>query len=294
MFDVFQQHPLLFLCTVALLGLVVGSFLNVVIHRVPIMMKNAWEDECREWLNTDSGAATGPASAAARTSYNLVVPRSQCPACGRGITPVENIPIISYLMLRGRCAGCGTPISVRYPAIEAITAILSLAAAWHFGFGWETAAALIFTWALIALAGIDFETRLLPDSITVSLLWLGLLVNMGEIFTDLQSSVLGAVFGYLSLWGVYHLFKLLTGKEGMGYGDFKLLAALGAWGGWQLLPLIVLLASVVGAVVGLALIVIKGRDQNVPIPFGPYLAVAGWIALLWGADVNHWYLRQVL
>lgn len=289
-----QQHPAVFLLAISVLGLMVGSFLNVVIHRLPIMMRRAWADECREWLNEEDGQAASAANTEPEQPFNLIVPRSQCPNCGHKISALENVPVLSYLALRGRCAACRAPISLQYPLIEGLTALLSLTVAWRFGYGWETVAALLFTWALIALAVIDIHNKLLPDSITLPILWLGLLVNIGDLFTELESSVLGAVFGYLSLWSVYHLFRLLTGKEGMGYGDFKLLAMLGAWAGWQTLPLTILLSSALGAVVGIALIAIKGRDHNVPIPFGPYLAAAGWIALLWGPQITQWYLRHIV
>ncbi|HKF95319.1 MAG TPA: A24 family peptidase [Gammaproteobacteria bacterium] len=293
MFAVLETHPVAFLLAIAILGLTIGSFLNVVIHRLPIMMKRAWADECHEWLkeNSQTNDAEGEGSG---KPYNLIVPRSQCSACGHQITARENVPVISYLVLRGRCAACRASISLQYPLIEILTAILSLIVAWHYGYAWHTVGALLFTWVLIALAVIDFHTQLLPDSITLPMLWLGLLGNVGGLFVDLQSSVLGAACGYLSLWCVYHLFKFLAGKEGMGYGDFKLLAMLGAWGGWQILPLVILLSSVAGAAVGIGLIVIKGRDRNVPIPFGPYLAIAGWIAFLWGPKITQIYLQHVL
>lgn len=294
MLTALQDHPAVFLIAIAILGLVIGSFLNVVIYRLPIMMQRTWADECREWLSAAGSTAEIPSDKTFESPFNLVVPRSQCPACGHKITALENIPLISYLALRGRCAACRAPISPQYPIIEILTAILSLIVAWRFGYGWETSAALLFTWALIALSAIDFHVKLLPDAITLPSLWLGLLVNMTGLFTDLQASVLGAVCGYLSLWCVYHLFKLLTGKEGMGYGDFKLLAMLGAWMGWQMLPLTILLSSVVGATVGIALIIVKGRDRDNPIPFGPYLAAAGWIALLCGPQITQWYLRHLL
>jgi leader peptidase (prepilin peptidase) / N-methyltransferase len=293
MFSVFQTHPVIFLVSMTLLGLIVGSFLNVVIHRLPIMMQRGWEAECRAFFGETDGRQHS-IEARPEAAFNLIVPRSQCPHCGHDIRAVENIPVISYLALRGRCSQCHAPISAQYPAVEALTAALSLLAAWRYGYGWETLAALALTWALIALAGIDLKTKLLPDAITLPVLWLGLLANMAGLFTDLQSAVLGAVFGYLSLWGVYQLFKLLTGKEGMGYGDFKLLAMLGAWTGWQALPLIILLSSLVGAIVGVGLIAFKGRDRNIPIPFGPYLAAAGWIAFMWGPQITEWYLRQML
>ncbi len=288
MLGVFQTNPLLYLLATGLLGLIVGSFLNVVIHRLPVMMRRTWTLECQAWLGDKQGAVDD----SGEETYNLLTPRSHCPNCGHSIGALENIPIISYVALGGRCAKCHAPISRRYPLVEALTALLSVAVAWRFGIAWETAAALLFTWALIALSSIDMDTTLLPDSITLPGLWLGVLLNMGGLFTDLQASVLGAIFGYLSLWCVYHAFKLITGKEGMGYGDFKLLAMLGAWAGWQALPLIILFSSAIGAIVGVGLILVLGRDRNVPIPFGPYLAMAGWIGLLWGTPITDWYLRH--
>ncbi len=265
-----------------ILGLIVGSFLNVVIHRVPVMLERAWRQECRDYLALEETAEKPP--------YNLVTPRSQCPECGHRIAAWENIPLLSYLWLGGKCAGCKAPIPRRYPLVEALTGALSLLVAWRFGYGWETAGALLLTWALIALAVIDLRTQLLPDGITLPLIWLGLLFNLAGVFTDLESALLGAVFGYLSLWLVYQGFKRLTGKEGMGYGDFKLLALLGAWLGWPMLPLIILLSSVAGALIGVALMLVKGRDKDIPIPFGPYLAIAGWIALLWGDAIINMYM----
>jgi leader peptidase (prepilin peptidase)/N-methyltransferase len=226
-----------------------------------------------------------------------VVPRSACPKCGAPITALQNVPVISYLFLRGKCANCSAKISVRYPIVEFVTALLSAAVAWKFGFTWFTFAALLLTWTLIALTVIDFDTQLLPDNITLPLVWLGLLISLGTTIPELKlpidtrSSIIGAVVGYLSLWSVFHLFKWITGKEGMGYGDFKLFAALGAWLGWQMLPLIILLSAFTGAVVGISLIVFRGRDKNIPIPFGPYLAAAGWIALMWGTTLTESYLR---
>jgi leader peptidase (prepilin peptidase) / N-methyltransferase len=291
MLAAFQDHPAVFVLAITLLGLAVGSFLNVVVHRLPVMLKRAWATECREWLNAQDNQ---PEQDAVGEPYNLVTPRSQCPACGRRITAFENIPLLSYLALRGRCAACHTRISPRYPLVEGLTALLSFTVAWRYGYAWATLGALAFTWALIALSAIDLQTTLLPDSITIPWLWLGLLANTGGVFTNLHSSLLGAVFGYLVLWCIYHLFRLVTGKEGMGYGDFKLLAMIGAWTGWQALPLVILLSSAVGACVGIILMVMRGRDRNVPIPFGPYLAVAGWIALLWGDRISAWYLQQML
>jgi leader peptidase (prepilin peptidase)/N-methyltransferase len=283
-FDFLAQNREAFLFSVTLLGLIVGSFLNVVIHRLPIMMERQWHKDCDELKGLDHE------SSSETEVYNLNTPASRCPKCGHKIRPWENIPIISWLMLKGRCSNCQNPISTRYPIIEAVSGLLSLWIAFHFGFTWETVAALMLTWSLIALTMIDFDVQLLPDNITLPFLWLGLLVNIGGLFTHLESAVIGAIAGYMSLWSVYQLFKKLTGKEGMGYGDFKLLAMLGAWLGWQYLPQIILLSALVGAVVGILLIVVRGRDRNIPIPFGPYLATAGWISLMWGAQINQAYL----
>ena len=267
-----------------LLGLCVGSFLNVVIHRLPKMMEQEWQAQCAELRGE-------PASTAANLS--LAKPRSRCPDCGHQITSMENIPVLSYLLLKGKCAGCGTSISARYPIIEVFTAVLSAYAAWHFGPTLQTVGALLLLWFLIALAAIDFDTQLLPDAITLPLLWLGLVFNLMDTYVDLPAAVVGAMAGYLALWTVFWLFKLATGKEGMGYGDFKLLAALGAWLGWQMLPTIILLSSVVGAVVGITLIVVARRGRNIPIPFGPYLAAAGGIALFWGPQLTRNYLGLI-
>ncbi len=280
-FETLQSSPPLFIGVTAILGLLVGSFLNVVIHRLPKMMEHEWHDQCRA-LNEE---ASPPAAA-----YNLFVPRSACPSCGHPIGAAENIPVVSWLALRGRCRYCQAAISRRYPVVEALTSILSGYVAWHFGFGMATLAALSFTWALVALTFIDFDTQLLPDGITQPLLWLGLLINFGGLFTPLESALIGAVAGYLALWSVYWLFKLATKKEGMGYGDFKLLAAIGAWLGWQMLPLVILLSSIVGAAVGISLILFAGRGRQAPIPFGPYLAGGGLIALLWGRQISQAYL----
>ena len=277
-----QTSPLAFATLSGILGLMVGSFLNVVIHRLPKMLEFGWRQQCAELRGEEP--VTAPA-------YNLIVPRSACPHCNHAISAWENIPVISYLLLRGKCKGCGVAISPRYPVIEAISGMLCAYAAWHFGFGWAAAGALLLIWSLLALTAIDFDTQLLPDDITLPLLWSGLLFNLPGVFTDLPSALLGAVFGYLVLWCVYWLFKLVTGKEGMGYGDFKLLAALGAWLGWQMLPLIILLSSLVGAVVGIALMVAAKHGRNVPIPFGPYLAGGGLIALFWGQTLTQEYLQ---
>ncbi|WP_341643651.1 prepilin peptidase [Thauera sp. SDU_THAU2] len=275
------RDPAVFTVLGALLGLFVGSFLNVVIHRLPRMMEREWHAQAAELRGE-------PAPAAER--FNLATPRSRCPHCGHLIGAFENIPIVSYLALRGRCRHCGAGISKRYPIVEAFTAVLSAYAAWHFGFGLAALGALLFIWAMMALAFIDLDTQLLPDELTLPLLWLGLLFNLGHTFTDLPSAVVGAMAGYLALWSVYWAFKLLTGKEGMGYGDFKLLAAIGAWLGWQALPLTILFSSLVGALIGITLIVVARRGRDIPIPFGPYLAAAGVIALFWGEALSSRYL----
>lgn len=287
--ELLETSTLFFISFVAIFSLAIGSFLNVVIHRLPVMMQTAWRQQCTEFLADESGATDTATKEQEKEKYNLLVPRSACPKCGHQITALENIPVLSYLWLKGRCAGCQTPISKRYPVIEIMTALLSVIVAWQFGFSWQCLAALCLTWALIALSVIDFDHKLLPDDITLSFLWIGILLNLFGLFTDTTSSIIGAIAGYLSLWSVYWAFKLLTGKEGMGYGDFKLLAMLGAWMGWQSLPGIVLLSSFVGAIIGIALIVFRGRDKNIPIPFGPYLAIAGWIYLLWGDQITQLY-----
>ncbi|MGH8240508.1 MAG: prepilin peptidase, partial [Steroidobacteraceae bacterium] len=269
------------------MSLLIGSFLNVVIHRVPIMLEREWRTQAQEILR-DQQRDVGATKPDPQPKYNLVVPRSGCPKCGAMITAAQNIPVLSYLWLRGKCANCGTRISARYPIVELGTAILSALVAWKFGFVWYTAAALLLTWVLIALTGIDIDHQLLPDNMTLPLVWLGLLLSLATTIpsiglpVDPRSSIIGAWAGYLSLWSVYHAFRLVTGKEGMGYGDFKLFGALGAWLGWQMLLPIILLAAFSGAVLGILMIVLRGRDRNIPIPFGPYLAAAGWIALMWG------------
>lgn len=275
------SNPPVFAACAALLGLCIGSFLNVVIHRLPKMMERQWRAECAELAGQEPQA---------HERYNLVVPRSACPACGHRISALENIPVASWLALRGKCSGCGAAISPRYPAVEILTGVLSGYVAWHFGYGWAAAGALLFTWSMIALTFIDLDTFYLPDSITLPLLWLGLLFNINTTYAPLHSAVIGAAAGYLSLWSVYWIFKWATGKEGMGYGDFKLLAAIGAWLGWQMLPLTILLSSLVGAVIGVAMIVFAGRGRSIPIPFGPYLAIAGMIALLHGPGLTRAYL----
>jgi len=282
------NQPAIFVSLIFILGLLVGSFLNVVIHRLPLMLQRDWRAQCASLL--DQPPPT-------EETYNLVVPRSACPHCGHVIGALENIPVLSYLALRGRCSACKARISPRYPLVEALTAALSAVVAWHFGPGWVCVFALVVTWSLLTLTAIDLDHKLLPDIITLPLLWLGLLVSLfgfgwegRPAFADLRSAVIGAAAGYLSLWLLYHAFRLLTGKEGMGYGDFKLLGALGAWLGWQGLPLIILLSTVVGAGLGVVMIIAGKRDRQTQIPFGPYLAAAGWIAMLWGNDITRAYL----
>lgn len=278
----FQQSPLFYVTFVTVLGLMVGSFLNVVIHRLPRMMEREWLRNCAELqgtATTDDG-----------TRYNLLVPRSACPGCGQAITAWQNIPVVSYLFLRGRCAGCKARISPRYPLVEALTGVLAGVIACQFSVTFTALAALIFVFALIALAFIDFDTQLLPDDITLPLLWLGLLLNLGGTFTDLRSAVIGAAAGYLVLWSIYWAYKLIRGREGMGYGDFKLLAAIGAWFGWQLLPAVILLSAAAGSIIGISLIVFARHGRDVPIPFGPYLALGGIAALFWGPQLAQLYL----
>ena len=280
-----ESSPPLYIMTVALLGLMVGSFLNVVIHRVPLMLERTWSQQCREHLEL---AADNQADAG---TFNLLTPASRCPHCGHRISAIENIPVISYLALRGRCRGCGTRISSRYPVIELVTAVLSVITVIHFGFTLQAAAALAFTWMMIPLCMIDYDTQLLPDPMTLSLLWGGLVLSLAGVFVDSHASIIGAVAGYLSLWSIYHIFRLITGKEGMGYGDFKLLAAIGAWVGWQALPVVILFSSVVGALTGILLMATRLHERGSPIPFGPFLASAGWITLLWGQDILEFYLN---
>jgi leader peptidase (prepilin peptidase)/N-methyltransferase len=282
--------PWLLFTAVTLLGLLVGSFINVVAYRLPIMLQREWRVNAAYVLNQDQitteASAEIPVETPSEPTFNLMWPGSRCPQCNQEIVAWQNIPVLSFLLLRGRCYGCKTPISKRYPLVEAITGVFSFLVVLQFGWSALTIAALILTWSLWALTLIDYDHQLLPDSITLPLLWLGLLLNTQGLLVPINEAVLGAVGGYLSLWSVYWAFKLITGKEGMGYGDFKLLAALGAWMGWQALPTIILLSSFVGAVVGISLIVLQGRSKNQPIPFGPYLAAAGWLYLLWGQQLN--------
>lgn len=280
MLDLLQNSPLIAGGYVFLIGLCVGSFLNVVIYRLPVMMQREWEAQAAELRHE-----TLPA----QPRFNLIVPRSRCPHCGHAISAAENVPLFSWLALRGKCRGCQAPISPRYPLVELATALLSLLVFLVLGPTLPMLAALGLTWALVALAMIDFDTQLLPDDITLPLLWAGLLVNLFGLFTSLAAAVIGAIAGYLILWTVYWLFKLATGKEGMGYGDFKLLAALGAWLGWTSLPVILLLSSVVGVIVGAGYYLV--RRESAPFAFGPYIAIAGFVALLWGQPLLHWYLK---
>lgn len=296
--ELLASSPAWFIGTCLVVGLLVGSFLNVVIYRVPIILERQWREQCQE-LET-AAEPTGPEPAPARqvdAPFNLVVPRSACPSCKAPITAVQNIPVLSYLFLKGRCANCGVRISARYPAIEALTGLLSAAVAWKLGFGWPALWGLVLTWFLIALTFIDVDTQLLPDNLTLPLLWIGLLLSLwaplgagAPIPVDPRNSIIGAIAGYLSLWSVYHLFRLLTGKEGMGYGDFKLFAALGAWLGWKMLLPIILIAAVVGAVVGIVILLARGQSRSTPIAFGPFLAAAGWLMLMFGQELVSGYL----
>ncbi len=291
-----EQQPALFYTSVIIFSLLVGSFLNVVIHRLPVMLHRGWKSDCVEFLGEKfPDTLTSPGKNTAEgEKYNLVAPRSACPHCGHMITAVENIPILSFIFLQGRCRNCNTRISWRYPFIEFLSAAMVVTVAWKFGFGLSALFAAFFTWSLICLTFIDYDHQYLPDQITLPLLWLGLLLNMNDMYTDLQSALLGAVAGYLTLWTVFQVFKLITKKEGMGFGDFKLLAMMGAWLGWQALPAIVLMSSVIGSIAGIGLIIFKQHDKGKPIPFGPYLAVAGWIVFLWGSELNQLYFDLVL
>ena len=286
--DFFTQQPAVFAGTVFVLSLLIGSFLNVVIYRLPKMMENEWQQEYQQYFAPDD------ASAAPLATFNLAVPRSACPHCQAPVQARDNIPLLSWLWLKGKCRHCSAPISARYPVVELLTAVLSAAVAWQFGFGVLAAVLIVTTWLLIALTFIDIDKMLLPDQLTLPLLWLALLFSLSDsALVNAEQAIVGAAAGYLSLWSVYWLFKLLTGKEGMGYGDFKLLAVFGALLGWQQLPLIILLSSCVGAVTGIILLSVQGKDKATPIPFGPYIAAAGWIALLWGEQLTNAYLRYL-
>ena len=282
--------PLFYMILAFLVGLMIGSFLNVVIYRLPVMLEHEWKQQCSEIMNLDPVAETA--------RFNLLTPASRCPSCGHRITIAQNIPILSYLLLHGKCAACSARISPRYPVVELLTGIVSFLVVWRFGFTLEALAALFLSWTLIALSGIDLDHKLLPDSLTLLLLWTGLLISLTSklvsaetLFINPVDSIAGAVIGYLALWSVYQLFLLITGKEGMGYGDFKLLAALGAWLGYQQLPLIIFFSALVGALAGIIMIVTLGRDRQIPIPYGPYLAAAGWVALMWGSDISAYYFH---
>jgi len=279
-----NEYPVLLGAGCLVLGLIVGSFLNVVIYRLPKIMERNWRQECQVILGQEPDAP-------AAQPFNLAFPHSHCPHCSKPIKPWQNIPVLSYLLLRGRCADCGAGISVRYPIIELCAGLLALLAAWQLGFSAQLPAALLFLWVLLTLTMIDVDHQLLPDQLTLPLLWLGLLINTRSLFAPLMDAVIGAAAGYLVLWTVYHAFRLLTGKEGMGYGDFKLLAALGAWMGWQMLPVVILLSSLVGAVIGSVLLLMQRKGHGTPIPFGPYLAGAGVIALFWGEALVNNYLQ---
>ena len=294
MAELFTQAPAVFIGVAFAFALMLGSFLNVVIYRLPLMMQRDWHEQCDE-------LSKEPAPDLPDGKFNLVVPRSRCPSCGAPIKAWQNIPVLSYLLLGAQCSNCQQSISVRYPLVETLTAILAALCAWHFGFGWEALMAIGLTCVLVVISLIDFDHQIIPDSIVMPLLWVGLIMSLfhplagaDTLFISPQDAIVGAVAGYLSLWSVYQLFKLVTGKEGMGYGDFKLLAALGAWLGWQALPTIILMSAVVGALIGIALIVFRGRDRQIPIPFGPYLAAAGWIVMLWGETIKNAYLDLFL
>ena len=295
MLELFNESPLLFIAVVFAFALVIGSFLNVVIYRLPIMMEREWREHCEEL------ARTPPEQALPSGRFDLIVPRSRCPSCGTMIKAWQNIPVVSYLLLGGRCAMCKESISARYPVVELTTAILATVCAWHFGPGMEAVMAIVLTLALVPVTMIDADTQLIPDSIVLPLMWLGLALSLfhplagaDTLFIAPQDAIVGAMAGYLSLWSVYQLFKLVTGKEGMGYGDFKLLAALGAWLGWQALPMIILMSAIVGALVGLTLMALNRHERSVPMPFGPYLAAAGWITMLWGDIIARMYLDTLI
>jgi leader peptidase (prepilin peptidase)/N-methyltransferase len=291
MLDLISEAAPIFVPVVFAFTLLIGSFLNVVIYRLPIMMEREWREQADELMKTPSDQDLPEGR------FDLVMPRSRCPSCGTLITAFQNIPVVSYVFLQGRCAHCKTPISARYPLVELMTALLAAICAWHFGPGWEAIMAIILTLTLVPIAMIDADTQLIPDSIVLPLMWLGLAMSLfhsashpGTLFISPSDAIVGAMAGYLSLWSIFWVFKLVTGKDGMGYGDFKLLAALGAWLGWQQLPMIIMMSAVVGATINIVMIVARGRDRSIPIPFGPYLAAAGWITMLWGASIKNAYL----
>ena len=296
------MYPWAFIAISFLIAIIIGSFLNVVIFRIPVMLKREWQQECNQYLEEYQSEQISQETLKKLAEhqddfpqkYNLVTPGSTCPKCKTAIKPWQNIPIFGWLMLKGKCGACSLPIAFRYPLVEGLTGIMISTLAWYFGPTQQFAFLALFTFVLIALTFIDFDEMLLPDQLTLPLLWLGLLININGTFVSLESAVIGSAAGYLSLWSVFWAFKLITGKEGMGYGDFKLLAVFGAWIGWQMLPLIILLSSLVGAIVGISMMVFKKLHRDNPIPFGPYIAVAGWVAVIWGTDIVNWYLRFAL
>jgi leader peptidase (prepilin peptidase)/N-methyltransferase len=283
--EILTVYPLAFVVIAGLVGLLIGSFLNVVIWRLPKMLERDWRVQAHDMLGLPTETPL--------PTYNLLLPHSQCTHCEHRIRAWENIPVISYVFLRGRCSSCAMPISKRYPLTELACGLLSAFIAWHFGFGWPACMALVLTWGLLAMSLIDAEHQVLPDVLVLPLMWLGLIVNSFSLFVPLHEALRGAIAGYMALWSVFWLFKLLTGKDGMGHGDFKLLAMFGAWGGWQILPLTLLLSSLVGAVIGVILLRLRNAKTSTPIPFGPYLAIAGWIALLWGGQITDFYWQFV-
>ena len=280
-----SEYPLAFTLLALVLGLIVGSFLNVLVWRLPKMLEREWRAQAHEILGLPADPA-GP-------TYNLMRPNSCCPHCNHPIRPWENIPLLSYLMLRGRCAHCRGAISARYPLTELACGLISAFVAWHFSFGWQAGAVMLLSWGLLAMSLIDADHQLLPDVLVLPLLWLGLIINGFDLLAPLTDALWGAVIGYMSLWSVFWLFKLATGKDGMGHGDFKLMALIGAWGGWQVLPMTLLMSSLAGVFVGLILMRVRKTQVSSPMPFGPYLAIAGWIALLWGGQITDFYLQSV-
>ncbi|MEW6997697.1 A24 family peptidase [Colwelliaceae bacterium BS250] len=296
--SLFEQSPAIFYTTITILGLIIGSFLNVVIYRLPKMMENEWFCECRELLVDELKPADKKLFKTKQVKepkiLTLSKPASTCPKCGHKIKIIENIPVISWLFLKGKCSSCTNPISARYPIIESVSGILSLVIAMHYDVTVQTLFMLLLTWSLITLTMIDADKMILPDQITLPLVWIGLLLNLNGVFIGLEQAVIGAVVGYMSLWSIFWMFKLVTGKEGMGYGDFKLFAVFGAWFGWEVLPLLILMASLVGAIIGISLMLFKNHEGSKPIPFGPYLAIAGWITALWGQGIWQWYLGMLM
>lgn len=282
--DFWRSNSLVFACSIGIFGLLVGSFINVLVHRLPQMLMRDWQSQARELLELPAGKDDAP--------FNVLMPRSSCPHCAYTIKPWENIPLLSWLFLRGKCSACRQAISIRYPLVELACIVLSMLVAWHYGVSWAALAMLVLTWGLLAMSLIDADQQLVPDVLVLPLLWLGLIVNSFAVFVSLSDALWGAIIGYLSLWSIFWLFKLATGKDGIGYGDFKLLALIGAWGGWQVLPVTLLLSSVVGAVVGLLILRVQGHDySSKPLAFAPYLALAGWVALLWSDKLTDSYLQ---